>query len=220
MPSTRRVSPTNAFWGCTISDGRTVRLPGAFCSLHSGGFGRKLGTLSGTENRRNPCFSSKRLQIIHTQLIISQKCSGILILAKGSPSPMRFLPPKTHSKNPRPMAGDFCQLVEKSFRQAAASFLHMKSAKNLPSINKGRYGFDRQKCPHTASSPLRIRQYSLRVFPCLGSFLLRQNCRAPASHGFSSDFWFLRRRRAGARQGEKDKKRRKDTLAGLSDFVN
>ena len=99
-----------------------MRLPGAFCSLHSGGFGRKLGTLSGTENRRNPCFSSKRLQIIHTQLIISQKCSGILILAKGSPSPMRFLPPKTHSKNPRPMAGDFCQLVKKVFSTSCCKF--------------------------------------------------------------------------------------------------
>ena len=90
----------------------------------------------------------------------------------------------------------------------------------LPSIDKSRHGFDGQKCPHTASSPLRIRQYSLRVFPCLGTFLLRQNCRAPASHGFSSDFWLLRRRRAGARQGEKGKKRRKDTLAGVSALVN
>ncbi|WP_440554179.1 hypothetical protein, partial [Vescimonas sp.] len=50
---------------------------------------------------------------------------------------------------------------------------------------------------------------------CLGTFLLRQNCKAPASDVFSSDFWFLRRRRAGARQGERDKKRRKDTLEGV-----
>ena len=90
----------------------------------------------------------------------------------------------------------------------------------VPSINKGRHGFDGQKCPHTASSPLRIRQYSLRVFPCLVTFLLRQNCKAPASDEFTSDFWLLRRRRAGARQDEKGKKRRKDTLAGVFALVN
>ena len=90
----------------------------------------------------------------------------------------------------------------------------------IPSINKGRHGFDGQKCPHTASSPLRIRQYSLRVFPCLVTFLLRQNCKAPASDEFTSDFWLLRRRRAGARQDEKGKKRRKDTLAGVFALVN
>ena len=43
---------------------------------------------------------------------------------------------------------------------------------------------------------------------------------APASDGSSSDFWLLRRRRAGARQGEKGKKRRKDTLAGVFALVN
>ena len=90
----------------------------------------------------------------------------------------------------------------------------------IPSINKGRHGFVGQKCPHTASSPLAIRQYSLRGFPCLGVFLLRQNCKAPASDEFTSDFWLLRRRRADARQGEKGKKRRKGTLAGVSAFVN
>ncbi|MCI6585904.1 MAG: hypothetical protein MSC47_02090, partial [Oscillibacter sp.] len=50
---------------------------------------------------------------------------------------------------------------------------------------------------------------------CLDTFLLRQNCSAPASDVFSSDFWFLSRRLAGASQGEKSKKRRKDTLAGV-----
>ena len=107
----------------------------------------------------------------------------------------------------------------------------------VPSIDKGRHGFDGQKCAHTASSPLTIRQYSLRVFPCLDTFLLRQNCSAPAGDGFSSDFWCLRRRRAesaysrrccratflwseaDARQGEKGKKRRKDTLAGVFALV-
>ena len=34
-----------------------------------------------------------------------------------------------------------------------------KTIRKLPSINKGRHGFDGQKCPHTASSPLRIRHF-------------------------------------------------------------
>ena len=49
----------------------------------------------------------ERLQIVHSKHIISQKCSGILILAKGPPNPMRFLPPKTHSKNPSPSGEGF-----------------------------------------------------------------------------------------------------------------
>ena len=63
-------------------------------------------------------------------------------------------------------------------------------------------------------------KYSLRVFSCLDTFLLRQNCSAPASDVFSSDFWFLRRRRADARQGKKGKKRRKDALSGVFALVN
>ena len=96
----------------------------------------------------------------------------------------------------------------------------MAAQTQVPSIDKGRHGFDGQKCAHTASSPLTIRQYSLRAFPCLDTFLLRQNCFAPASDEFSSDFWFLRRRRADARQGEKGKKQRKDTLAGVFALVD
>ncbi|WP_440553382.1 hypothetical protein, partial [Vescimonas sp.] len=60
----------------------------------------------------------------------------------------------------------------------------------------------------------------------------------PASDVFSSDFWFLSRRlaesaysrrccratflwsEAGASQGEKSKKRRKDTLSGVFALVN
>jgi len=111
------------------------------------------------------------------------------------------------------------QVNRKSYPERVRSALSHAIAL-LPSIDKGRHGFDGQKCPHTASSPLRIRQYSLRVFPCLGTFLLRQNCKAPASDEFTSDFWLLRRRRADARQGEKGKKRRKDTLAGVFALVN
>ncbi len=36
-----------------------------------------------------------------------------------------------------------------------------KYCRIIPSVNKGRHGFDGQKCAHTASSPLEIRQ----VFP-------------------------------------------------------
>ena len=43
---------------------------------------------------------------------------------------------------------------------------------------------------------------------------------APVGDGFSSDFCFLSRRRADARQGEKGKKRRKDTLAGVFPLAN
>ena len=46
----------------------------------------------------------------------------------------------------------------------------------VPSLDKGRHGFDGQKWAHTSSSPLTIRQYPLRAFPCLDTFLLRQNC--------------------------------------------
>ena len=38
---------------------------------------------------------------------------------------------------------------------------------------------------------------------------------APDRDGSSSGFWFLRRRWAGAHQGEKGKKRRKDALSGV-----
>ena len=58
-------------------------------------------------NSRRP----KRLQFIHSKHTISQNCLGILILAKGPPNPMRFLPPKTHSKDPRPLAGGLCVLL-------------------------------------------------------------------------------------------------------------
>ncbi len=90
----------------------------------------------------------------------------------------------------------------------------------LPSVNKSSHGFDGQKCAHTASSPLAIRQ----VFPA-GLFLSGRisaptKLLAPASDVFSSDFCFLRRRLAGASQGEKGKKHRKDTLSGVVALVN
>ena len=61
----------------------------------------------------------------------------------------------------------------------------------VPSLDKGKRGFDRRKCAHTSSSPLTIRQYSLRVFSRLNTFPLWQNCFAPDSDGFSVIFVFL-----------------------------
>ena len=42
--------------------------------------------------------------------------------------------------------------------------------------------------------PCQYTKYSLRPFRRLAAFLPRQNCFAPDSDGFSSDFWLLRRR--------------------------
>ena len=83
----------------------------------------------------------------------------------------------------------------------------------LASIDKGTRGSAGRKCPHTASKPLRIPKYSLRPFPCLRAFQLRQNCFASDSLGFSRDFCSFGRRRAFARQGQKGKKHRKDWLS-------
>ena len=87
-------------------------------------------------------------------------------------------------------------------------------------MDKGKHGFDGQKCAHASSKPLAIQAYALRAFPRLDPFLLRQNCCAPDSDGFLCDFWFLSRRQADARQGEKGKKQRKDTLAGVFALVD
>ena len=95
-----------------------------------------------------------------------------------------------------------------------------------------------RNAPILRQAPWQYGKYYLRVFSCLDTFLLRQNCYAPASDVFSSDFWLLRCRRAesaysrrccratflwseaDARQDEKDKKRRKDTLSGVFALVN
>ena len=42
--------------------------------------------------------------------------------------------------------------------------------------------------------PCQYTKYSPRPFRRLAAFLPRQNCFAPDSDGFSSDFWLLRRR--------------------------
>ena len=90
----------------------------------------------------------------------------------------------------------------------------------IPSIDKGKHGFDGQKCAHTASSPLAIRQVLPAGLFLSGHISAPTKLLAPASDVFSSDFWFLRRGLAGASQGEKGKKRRKDTLSGVFALVN
>jgi len=57
-------------------------------------------------------------------------------------------------------------------------------------MDKGKHGFVGQKCAHTAGVPWTYGKYALRAFPCLTGFLLRQNCKAPASDGFSVIFGF------------------------------
>ena len=110
-----------------------------------------------------------------------------------------------------------------SVKYCAISFFTaaIKSAKvTIPSVDKGRHGFDGQKYAHTASSPLEIRQVFPAGLSLSGHISARQNCFAPACDGFPSDFWILSCRRSGARQGEKDKNRRKGALAGVFALVN
>lgn len=86
---------------------------------------------------------------------------------------------------------------------------------SLPPMNEGKRGFEGQKFAHTASSPSTIRQVWSRGFPWLNKFLLRQNCKAPASDGFSSVF--LRCRWVSAHHGEKQ---RKDALPDIFALVH
>lgn len=51
-----------------------------------------------------------------------------------------------------------------------------KNTKKITSMDKGKHGFDGQKCAHASSKPLAIQAYALRAFPRLDPFLLRQNC--------------------------------------------
>ena len=93
--------------------------------------------------------------------------------------------------------------IEKRWEKHLVGFLGKRS------IDKGTRGSAGRKCPHTASKPLRIHKVFSAAFPCLRAFLLRQNCFASDSLGFSRDFCSFGRRRAVARQGEKGQKHRK-----------
>ena len=46
----------------------------------------------------------------------------------------------------------------------------------IPSIDKGRYGFDGQKYAHASAKPLEMCQHPRQDFARLNTFLLRQNC--------------------------------------------
>ena len=83
----------------------------------------------------------------------------------------------------------------------------------LPSVDKGRHGFDGQKCAHTASSPLAIRQ----VFPA--GLFLSGHISAPAKLLRTCQRWIFQgflvfETQAGAcpprRKGQKSPKRRGD----------
>ena len=88
----------------------------------------------------------------------------------------------------------------------------------LPSMNKGKHGFAGQKSAHTASILLTIRKVCSAGLSLSGCISARQNCKAPANDGSSSDFCFLRcRRRPPRRKGQK---RRKDTLPGVIALVH
>ena len=99
---------------------------------------------------------------------------------------------------------------------------YARYVRTVPSLDKGRHGFDGQKWAHTASSPLTIRQVFSAGLSLSGRISAPAKLPAPDRNGFSSDFCFLRRRWAGAHQGEKGKKgkkRRKDALSGVFALV-
>ena len=76
-----------------------------------------------------------------------------------------------------------------------------------------------RKTPMLLQSPWQYTKYCLRAFRCLNAFLLRQNCCAPDSFGFSSDFWLWRRRCVVTHQGEKDKKRPAHSMQSPAKWV-
>ena len=90
----------------------------------------------------------------------------------------------------------------------------------IPSIDKDTHGFDGQKNVHTSSKTLKIHKVFPAAFSSSDRFSASAKLLAPDSDGFSSDFWLLRRRCVVTHQDEKDKKRRKDALSGVSALVN
>ncbi|MFR8917911.1 MAG: hypothetical protein ACLVGP_10395 [Oscillospiraceae bacterium] len=99
-------------------------------------------------------------------------------------------------------------------------FTDKTSCGTLPSVDKSKHGFGGHKSAHTASSPLAIRQVLPAGLSLSGHISAPTKLLAPVSDVFSSGFQLLRRRRADARQEEKDKKRRKDTLTGVLALTN
>ena len=103
---------------------------------------------------------------------------------------------------------------------SAFNIMRISGLKYVPSADKDTYGFDGQKNAHAASKPLAIHKVLPAGFSLPERISVPSKLLAPDSFGFSSDFCFLRRRRADARQDEKGKKRRKDTLSGVRALVN
>ena len=77
-----------------------------------------------------------------------------------------------------------------------------------------------RKNAHTSSKSLQIHKVFPAAFSSSGRLSASAKLLAPDSDGFSSDFWLLRRRCVVTHQGEKGKKRRKDTLSGVCALVN
>ena len=115
----------------------------------------------------------------------------------------------------------FCSALCSLFTwETQTSFTRLYNAsRRFASIDKDTRGSAGRKCPHTASKPLRMHKVFSAAF-CLRAFLLRQNCFASDSLGFSRDFCSFGRMRAVARQGEKGKKHRKDWLSDVCALVN
>jgi hypothetical protein len=67
----------------------------------------------------------------------------------------------------------------------------------------------------TSSMPLARRKYSLRPFPRLNKNPLWENCEAPVSEKFLSDFCCEGRSWADAQQGRQGEKRQKEPLSGV-----
>ena len=101
----------------------------------------------------------------------------------------------------------------------------------LPWMDKGKHGLAGQKYAPTASSPLTIQKYALRLFSCLAAFLLRKTARHLPAMDFRVILFFEMQagcvgifppmpssdvpwERDGARQDEKDKSAGKTRCQG------
>ena len=143
-------------------------------------------------------------------------CKGLMCLASRPPAPPRSASGAAWDAPSAQSAPRFDSGSLVSSRAAVSELGGMCGAL----VETGERACGRAGARLTLQSPCQYTKYCLRAFRCLNAFLLRQNCCAPDSFGFSSDFWLLRRRRADARQGEKDKKHRKDALSGVCALAN
>ena len=129
-------------------------------------------------------------------------CKGLMCLASRPPAPPRSALGAAWDAPSAQSAPRFDSGSLVSSRAAVFELGGMCGAL----VETGERACGRAGARLTLQSPCQYTKYCLRAFHCLNAFLLRQNCCAPDSDGFLCDFWFLSRRRADARQGEKDKK--------------